>query len=213
VSGIGSVVGAVAGVAGSALQRYGLYAALGAVVLAGAAAGVLAVRLAHAQTALADERTAHQATVTAHALELARQSDAARLATDAQREIERLRRVARDRSIDATNEQLARTQRAAGDLRGVSERLRDQVDALGAAADAGAACAGRSAAGERPPGPAAGMVLAELYRGAQAEADQLAAAFDDARARGLGCERIYDSVMDSAATDNASSASAAEVAP
>lgn len=40
----------------------------------------------------------------------------------------------------------------------------------------------------------AGLVLAELYRGADDEATELAFAFDTARTRGLSCERAYDSL-------------------
>jgi hypothetical protein len=161
--------------------------------------GLQAFKLANERAAHQVEIAAHQATIAGHARELATRAEVARLASEAERETERLRRQARDRGIDETNEQLARTQRAADDLRGYSSRLRDQVDVLAAGAAGGGALGRDPAAGaDLAPGAAAGLVLAELYRGTQAEADDLARAFDDARARGLGCERDYDALRQTA---------------
>lgn len=80
-----------------------------------------------------------------------------------------------------------------------------QVDADRASAAAGrlrrdlAAYVSRSAqaatvAGQCPTSNAATVVLAELFAGADDAAGELAAALDEARARGHGCEAIYDAV-------------------
>jgi hypothetical protein len=51
-----------------------------------------------------------------------------------------------------------------------------------------------SAAGQCAPDDAASVVLAELFSRADDAAGELAAAFDEARARGLGCEASYGAV-------------------
>lgn len=137
---------------------------------------------------LATERTGRAQDRTAWA-------DGSRAATEKERELETERRKARDRNIDETRTELARQAGAAAALRAERGQLRDDIDRLAAAAS----CPGEggrdpTAAGGGAPAVGAGLVLAELYRGADAEAEELAIAFDGARARGLSCERSYDSL-------------------
>ena len=51
-----------------------------------------------------------------------------------------------------------------------------------------------TAAGQCAPDDTASMVLADLFQRADDAAGELAAAFDEARARGLGCEASYGAV-------------------
>lgn len=92
---------------------------------------------------------------------------------------------------DAHNEAPA-VAHAAADLRSARERVQQRADQL-AAASAAACPASQPASGSEAT-PAPGLVLADLYRGADAEAVELAGAFDEARRRGLRCERVYDDV-------------------
>lgn len=129
-----------------------------------------------------------------HADQVADAERAARASTDAQREIESLRRKAVDKEIDHVRQDAAIDARRAAGLRTAADRLREHVTRLAASADQ--TCGDPAAA---PGGPAAagpGMVLADLYRGADGEAGELAEAFDRARRAGLTCQRIYDSLKD-----------------
>ena len=88
----------------------------------------------------------------------------------------------------------ARRERAAADAAG--QRLRQQVATLVAAAKRGAgAPAGPAASGTPDPaGSAALDLLADLHARTDAAAGELAAVADDARIRGIACERAYDAV-------------------
>ena len=74
----------------------------------------------------------------------------------------------------------------------VAGRLRDHVGRLAARTGAPGTDTPVAAPGEAVAGP--GMVLADLYGGADREAVELAQAFDAARGRGLTCEASYDAV-------------------
>ncbi len=52
-----------------------------------------------------------------------------------------------------------------------------------------------AAAGQCPPDPSPLDLLADLQRRADERAGELAAVADDARARGAGCERSYDALI------------------
>lgn len=90
---------------------------------------------------------------------------------------------------DARNEAPAAA-RAAADLRSARQRVQQLADQLAAASAAACPAAQPASGSEATPAP--GLVLADLYRGADAEAAELAEAFDEARRRGLRCERISD---------------------
>ena len=73
-----------------------------------------------------------------------------------------------------------------------SPQLREHITRLAAAADQGRGHP--PAAAGSAPAAGAGLVLADLYRGADDEAQELARSFDAARRAGLACERIHDAL-------------------
>jgi len=126
---------------------------------------------------------------TAHALQQVAQERQAREAGEAQRKAEaQIRLAINQEAIHARAQAAAQAARAA-DLRAVAGRLRQHVVALATAASPADGSA--AAADGSPPAAGAGLVLAELYRGADEEAVELALAFDAARGAGLACERVY----------------------
>lgn len=73
---------------------------------------------------------------------------------------------------------------------GDAERLRNEATAFASSAR----CSDSTATANITPSPSAAMVLADLLGRADARAGDLAAALDEARARGLACEADYDRV-------------------
>jgi hypothetical protein len=71
-----------------------------------------------------------------------------------------------------------------------SDRLRSE--AIKFAASSGAGCSDSTAPADIEAGPSAAMVLADLLGRADARANDLAQAADEARLRGLACEADYD---------------------
>ncbi len=110
--------------------------------------------------------------------------------SEAYREIETLRRRARDQELSRVQQDAALDARRAAELGTAAEQLRAHVARLAAACAAPDRPAARSSA----PAAGPGLVLADLYRGVDDEAQELAAAFDRARRAGLACERIHDSL-------------------
>ena len=171
-----------------------------AVVATGAAlVGCIVVQraeIAEAHSATDKVRVELAAEKTGRAQDRTAWADASRQSSEVEREKETLRRQARDRNIEETRTQLARQTAAAADLRTESGRLRNDFDTLVAAATT---CPGQGSgdptvATRSPTATGAGLVLADLYRSADSEAEELALAFDGARTRGLSCERQYDSL-------------------
>ena len=159
---------------------------IGLVAAALAAAAAWSVRDTQAEAQLSTLKAAH-------ADQRAAWERQARESSETMRESERLaRRVITKEAEDARTEVTAQAARAA-DLRTVAERLRQHIAALAAAGaaapDGPAAAADGSHAAAGP-----GLVLAQLYAGADEEAVELAAAFDAARRAGLACQRIYAAV-------------------
>ena len=110
--------------------------------------------------------------------------------SEAYREIETLRRRARDQELTRAQQDAAQDARRAAELGTAAEQLRAHVARLAAAC----ASPDRPAAGSSAPAAGPSLVLANLYRGVDDEAQELAAAFDRARRSGLACERIHDSL-------------------
>jgi hypothetical protein len=108
------------------------------------------------------------------------------VAEEAAREVERYRRNAREKVVQDERKTAEARAAAAAGLRGVAGRVRDEI-ARQAARDP-------AAAPGSPPASDAGLVLADLYRGVDAEAVELAEALDAARSAGRACERSYDSL-------------------
>lgn len=153
------------------------------------------MRLADARSAAETARTELASARADHERQRAAWAEASRQAEAAYRETEHLRRMARDRIIDEANTTIARQDVAAAELRSTAQRLRDHIPLLAAAAaSAGQAAGDPATAGGSSPAAGAGLVLADLYASTDREAEELAVAFDSARARGLACERTYDSL-------------------
>lgn len=133
-------------------------------------------RAGKAETSLASERTAWER--------------ASRASAEAERETERLRRLARDKEIARVQADAQNDAARAAAYRRTAGQLRDHVARLAASADEGRGDTGATAGS--PPAAGPGLVLANLYRGADDEAFELAQAFDRSRRAGLACERIHD---------------------
>lgn len=96
----------------------------------------------------------------------------------------------------AQNDTAAQTALAAADAgraRAVDARNRMQRDLADYLTQHRAAAQARAAAGQCTPDTGAADLLADLQRRADGRAGQLAHVADTARARGLACERAYDS--------------------
>lgn len=117
---------------------------------------------------------------------------AARESSEAQREIENTRRAAAQKEVDHARTDAALDARRATDLRAANGRLLEHVARLAAYADSPRGDTPAAAGSAPATGP--GLVLANLYRGADEEARELAASFDAARRAGLTCERVYESL-------------------
>lgn len=105
------------------------------------------------------------------------------------RETEAARRAAIDKELDRVTQDAQQDARRAADLHVTAERLRQHIVRL-----ARATAADRPATPGSAPAAAPGLVLAQLYRGADEEAIELAQAFDQAHRAGLACERIHDAL-------------------
>lgn len=164
------------------LSRASLAIALAATVVAGVQSYRLQV-----------ERTAHEKTKTAHALQLAKQeADARKAVEDARTEEQRRTKAVQEIANDAESKlEVARAD--AGRARVAADGLRRQLAAF-TAAHRGETRPGADIAG---PGPAAGTavdLLADLFSRADDAAEILAEALDRSREAGTACERIYDTV-------------------
>ncbi len=133
-------------------------------------------RAGKAETALANERAAWER--------------ASRASAEAERETERLRRLARDKEVARVQADSESDAARAAAYRRTAGQLRDHVARLAARADEGGGDTCVAPGGTPAAGP--GLVLAELYRGADDEAFELAEALDRSRRAGLACERIHD---------------------
>ena len=92
-----------------------------------------------------------------------------------------------------TDAQAAIATADAGRLRAIAARNRLQRDLADYLTQHRAAAQARAAAGQCTPDPAPLNLLADLQRRADDRAGELAHIADTARARGLACERAYDS--------------------
>lgn len=123
------------------------------------------------------ERVAKAEAATAAAERTARAEEARR--TEAMQEVQRVAALSRAR--DAAD-------------RRVSDATGERVRAAARAAAAGASPADPSPADGGAPAAGPGLVLADLFGGADEAAGELAAALDAARTAGLACERAYDAL-------------------
>lgn len=128
----------------------------------------------------------------AHATQTAEWERAARESTDQQRDLEKLRRKAVDKEVADVRQNAALDASRAADLRTANGRLLEHVARLAAHADQG--CRDTAPAPRSAPATGPGLVLADLYRSVDREAEQLAASYDAARRAGLACERVYESL-------------------
>ena len=127
-----------------------------------------------------------------HADQRAAWDRAARESEMAERAKEQARQAALIKEVEDVRKDAALDVRRAAGLAANADRLRDHITRLATAADQGCGHPSTAAGGAPAAGP--GLVLADLYRGADDEAQELARSFDAARRAGLACERIHDSL-------------------
>jgi hypothetical protein len=120
---------------------------------------------------------------------------AARESTDLQRQIETRRLQAAAKEVEDARTDAALDSKRATDLAAANRGLLDHVARLAAYADRPRGDPTAAAGSAPATGP--GLVLAQLYRGADQEARDLAASYDAARRAGITCERVYDSLISS----------------
>lgn len=164
------------------LSRASLAIALAATVVAGVQSYRLQV-----------ERTAHEKTKTAHALQLAKQEADARKAVEDARTEEQRRTKAVQEIANEAESKLEVARADAGRARVAADGLRRQLAAF-TAAHRGAACPG---AGTASPGPAAGAavdLLADLFQRNTDALIEIGEYADRARIAGEACEKVYDSL-------------------
>lgn len=147
-------------------------------VWAGAEIAAAGKRAGQAELALAAERAAWER--------------ASRASSEEQRAEEQRRQMARDKEVQDAQDQAKLDAARVAASRRAADQLREHVARLAANADQG--CGSTSAAAGSPAAAGPGLVLANLYRGVDDEAHELAQAFDLARRAGLVCERLYDSL-------------------
>lgn len=123
----------------------------------------------------ADAAATEKAQAEQRAIEQTRQQSINRVTTDAQRE------------IDRATADTAAARASAGSLRDAADQLAARLAESEARRDTCTAGASKAAAD-------AARVLADVLKRADERAGILAAAADQARARGLACEAAYDSV-------------------
>ena len=114
----------------------------------------------------------------------------------ANREKEKEQRDAAERIAQRLEADLADARRAGAAADAVGKRLRQQVAQLAATAkrQSGAATSTDSGSQTDPAGSTALDLLANLHSRTDEAAGAIAAVADDARIRGLACERQYDAV-------------------
>lgn len=164
------------------LSRASLAIALAATVVAGVQSYRLQV-----------ERTAHEKTKTAHALQLAKQEADARKAVEDARAEEQRRTAAVQEIANDVESKLETARADAGRARVAADGLRKQLAAF-TAAHRGGACPG---AGTASPGPAAGAavdLLADLFQRNTDALIEIGEYADRARIAGEACEKVYDSL-------------------
>lgn len=161
--------------------------ALAVAVVAELAAGVQTVRLYAERQSHADTRAEYARAVSDWHRESAR-------AVQAARDEETRRTLAVQGVADDAQKQLDVARADAGRAGVERERLRKQLAAY--AASGGGACPGATVAGASPAGGSAIDVLAELFSRADDAAGALAAALDDAHARGRACERAWGALSE-----------------
>ena len=103
-------------------------------------------------------------------------------------------RHAAESNARQTESALADARRAGAAADAAGSRLRQQVATLVAASKARQPACAAGAGAPAAAGPAAIDLLAELHSRTDEVAGQLAAVADEARIRGLACERAYDAV-------------------
>jgi hypothetical protein len=142
---------------------------------------------------LADERADHNATKAAHAVQLARLTDRALEATEAARAEEARRREAIQEKLDAQTMELERANADAVASADVAGRLRNE---LARARSASCREAGGNPQAAAPGAPASPPddLYTDVSRRLDEAADGIARFAEESRARGLLCERIYDSL-------------------
>ncbi len=116
----------------------------------------------------------------------------AKVSAEEQRAEEQRRQQTRDKEIQNAQVQAKLDAGRVAASRRAADQLREHVARLAANADQG--CGSTSVAAGSPATTGPGLVLANLYRGVDDEAHELAQAFDLARRAGLVCERLYDSL-------------------
>ena len=127
-----------------------------------------------------------------HAYRQAAWEQAARESEMAERMKEQARHAAINKEIEDVRQDAARDAGRAAGLAASADKLRAHIARLATAADQG--CGHPPAAAGSASAAGAGLVLADLYRGADDEAQELARTFDAARRAGLACERIHDAL-------------------
>lgn len=133
-----------------------------------------------------DQQALQLAQAQAAALEVAR--------TEEQRRVKAIEEITNESKKQIEQ---ARADAAAADA--VADGMHEQARRLAAR---GSQCTGNTTTADRSQAARAtdAVVLADLFRRADAAAGRLAAAYDRARAAGLACERAYDAVRDNNST-------------
>lgn len=108
------------------------------------------------------------------------------------RQFEQRAQAGVDQASEVGNEKLEQAQAAAAGADVAAGRLQQRINEL----SAGLAGCNAGTAAERQARAADAMVFADMLRWADRRAGELAAAYDQARARGLTCERAYDGVRE-----------------
>lgn len=114
--------------------------------------------------------------------------------SEAHREEEARREAAKQKEVDDAKQLAVRWAKAAAAADLAAGGLRDQLATFVSDARARPAAAGSDVAQRSATAGADLDLLADLYRGADARAGELAKALDVSRAAGLRCERLYDAL-------------------
>jgi hypothetical protein len=127
-----------------------------------------------------------------HAQQMESIAQATQQAERVQRDEEQRRAAAVLAAADAERQRAKVLAARSADLERAAGQLRDHIARI----VAGEASSDSTIADGSAPTTGAGLVLADLYRGVDREAIELAQAFDHARSRGLACEQAYDSLTE-----------------
>jgi hypothetical protein len=146
--------------------------------------GIQTLRLEHAETRLAKEKTAR-------AEEHAAAADALSVAVLKARTDERVKAALQKEKIDEALVDADRARASAAAAAGSAERLRQRAEALARSCAAGG---GASAVAGGPAASSPGDVLADMQRRLEAAGRELARYADDARIAGRACEGSYDAL-------------------